>query len=210
MEILKLEEVGFDACVGAAASALRKGDVILYPTDTLYGLGGDAFSDEAFEKVCDIKDRDERRPIHAVFADMDAVDTYAKITPLGRKLAEKFLPGPITLIFEKREGVTGGIARDLTSIGIRIPKNDFCIALAKRYGRPFTTTSANKSGEPSCSSIDEIRAQLGERAEGIALAIDAGTVPAHLRSTVVDVRGEEPFVIREGVIATSAIEEAAR
>lgn len=208
MERLSLAEAGLDTCVRKAAAVLRAGGVVLYPTDTLYGLGGDAFSDEAVKRVCDIKGRDERRPMHAVFADMEMVRAYADVTPLGERLAARFLPGPLTLIFSKREGVFGGIARDLPTIGVRIPRHEFCIALSRAAG-PYTTTSANRSGAGSPAGVPDVLSHLGKEAAMIDLVIDGGPVDPSLRSTVVDARDAAPLILREGAISREAIEEVA-
>jgi len=208
METIVLTDENFKEAVDRAAAILRTGGVIIYPTDTLYGLGVDAFSTAAFEKMCMVKGRDERRPVHAIFPDLSSVDPYAIVTPMGEKLARTFLPGPLTLVFEKRPQVTGGIAHNLPTIGVRIPQNKFCLALAREFGKPYTTTSANVSSEKPLSTVREIIAQLGERAANIGLAIDAGPLSPTLRSTVVDARIEKPFIFRDGVISAEEIEEA--
>jgi L-threonylcarbamoyladenylate synthase len=208
MEILRLTTENVEACASRAAEVLREGGVILYPTDTLYGLGADAFSDAAFQKICMIKDRDERRPIHAVFADLAMAAQYAELTPLGETLARAFLPGPLTLVFRKKPHYTTGIGHTIPTVGVRIPRHPFCLALAKKFGKPFTTTSANKSGSEPPSNLSAIIAQLGENAAHINLAIDGGEVSPYMRSTVVDVRESEPHVMREGAILSQDIEDA--
>src|SRR3989338_5165688 len=172
MERIQLTNENLAACVAKAAEVLRAGGVILYPTDTLYGLGADAFSDAAFQRICEIKDRDERRPIHAVFENLAMAKAYAEISPLGRRLAEAFLPGPLTLVFKKKPSVTTGIGHNLSSIGVRIPKNKFCLALAHEFGKPYTTTSANMSGAEPPATFEGIIKQLGANTELIDLAIE--------------------------------------
>lgn len=207
MEIVRLEKGNIETVVVRAAAVLRAGGVVLYPTDTLYGLGTDAFSTVAFEKVCMIKGRDERRPVHAVFADLAMAGAYAIVTPMGEKLARAFLPGPLTLVFEKRGGLTTGIGHNLPTVGVRIPDNEFCLSLAREFGKPFTTTSANVSNEEPLSTVADIISQLGETARYIDLVVDAGPLSTHLRSTVVDVRGENPFIFREGAISAPEIRD---
>jgi L-threonylcarbamoyladenylate synthase len=208
METIRLTEENIQDTVARAAEVLRAGGIILYPTDTLYGLGGDAFSDEVFEKICMIKGRDERRPIHAIFPDLMSVEACAVMTPIGEKLARAFLPGPLTLVLEKKKHLTTGITRSLSTIGIRIPRNRFCLSLATAFGRPYTTMSANVSNEKPLSTVAQIISQLGESVAHIDLAIDAGPLSPEMRSTVVDVRGEAPFILRDGVITTQEIEDA--
>ena len=208
MQHIRLEEKTIGTAVTRAAEVLSAGGVILYPTDTLYGLGADAFSDAAFQRICEIKDRDERRPIHAVFENLAMAKAYAEISPLGRRLAEAFLPGPLTLVFKKKPSVTTGIGHNLSSIGVRVPKNKFCLALAHEFGKPYTTTSANISGAEPPATFQGIVEQLGGNTELIDLAIEGGALPAYLRSTVVDVRNDEPHVLREGAISSDEIGKA--
>ena len=208
MEVIRLNDSNLAYLAGRAARVLRAGGVVLYPTDTLYGLGADAFSDAAFQKICAIKDRDERRPIHAVFENLAMAELYAEISPLGRRLAEAFLPGPLTLVFKKKPSVTTGIGHNLSSIGVRIPKNKFCLALAHELGKPYTTTSANMSGAEPPATFEGIVKQLGGNTGLVDLAIEGGALPAYLRSTVVDVRNDESHVLREGAISAAEIEKA--
>ena len=208
MEVIRLNDANQGQLVARAAEVLRADGVILYPTDTLYGLGADAFSDAAFRKVCEIKDRDERRPIHAVFENLAMAEAYADISSPGRRLAEAFLPGPLTLVFKKKPSVTAGIGHNLSSIGVRIPKNKFCLALAHEFGKPYTTTSANMSGAEPPATFEGIIKQLGANTELIDLAIEGGALPAYLRSTVVDVRNDKPHVLREGAISSAEIGKA--
>src|SRR3989338_8785155 len=210
MEVIRLNDSNQAQLITRAAEVLRAGGVILYPTDTLYGLGADAFSDAAFQKVCEIKDRDERRPIHAVFENLAMVETYAEVSPLGRRLAQAFLPGPLTLVFKKKPSVTTGIGRNLSTIGVRIPRNKFCIALAHGCGKPYATTSANMSGAEPPATFEGIVRQLGGNTQLIDLAIEGSALPSYLRSTVDDVRDEQPFVLREGAISAAEIEKVAK
>ncbi|OGG79235.1 threonylcarbamoyl-AMP synthase, partial [Candidatus Kaiserbacteria bacterium RIFCSPLOWO2_01_FULL_54_13] len=184
---------------------LRAGGVVLYPTDTLYGLGADAFSDEAVAKVYEIKGREEKKPIHCIVADVEMAERYGKFNDTARILAKEFWPGSLTIVVEKKSGVKSGIGHRIKTIGIRIPKNDFCLALAKEFGKPYTTTSANVSSAASKRSVDNILAQIGKMTSQIELVIDAGELPQSEPSTIVDVSGTKPIILREGAIAASEI-----
>lgn len=205
MRIMRLGEVGVEAAAQSAAEVLRRGGVILYPTDTLYGLGADAFSDEAVAKVKRIKGRDEKKPIHAIVEDFEAVQAYAVTHELAEILAREFWPGALTLILKKKPAYHTGIARGMDTFGVRVPRHTFCHTLARLFGGPYTTTSANKSGEASLRTVEAILEQLGNTAQDIDLVIDAGELPAREPSTVVDVSQEKPIILREGVIPASAI-----
>jgi len=188
-----------------AAGVLRRGGVILYPTDTLYGLGADALSDIAIEKIYTIKDREAHKPLHCIVADLDMAAQYAVVNDAARTLAEKFLPGPLTLILRKRDDVDPALSRGRTEFAIRIPDDEFCLELARSFGQPYTTTSANLSGMASERSLEKILAQLGERATNIDLAIDGGVLPERLPSTIVNLVSGSPSVLREGAIPTRDI-----
>lgn len=210
MNRLGLSAQTFDQAVSKAAEVLRSDGVILYPTDTLYGLGAHAFSDEAVDKIYEIKGRDEKKLIHCIVADITMAEEYAEVTDDAKLLFERLLPGGLTLILKKREGVSGGIARNIDTIGIRIPNSDFCIQLARAFERPFTATSANVASLPPQRSVDAILEQLGEAAVNIDLVIDAGELPESTPSTVVDLSGEEPAILRDGVIPAADVWNAIR
>jgi L-threonylcarbamoyladenylate synthase len=216
LETVRLTEENRQEAVARASAVLGSGGVILYPTDTLYGLGADAFSDEAVAKVYSIKGRDEKKPIHCIVLDIQTAQRYTEVNDLARKLAEKFLPGPLTLVLKKsaqgrsalggKSQVDSGIGRDTYTIGIRIPQNEFCLELARTFG-PYTTTSANVAGAEGLRSVPEILAQLGEHASMIDLAIDAGELPQRKPSTVVDVSSSEVKILREGAISAAEISQ---
>ena len=191
-----------------AAGTLRAGGVILYPTDTLYGLGADAFSDEAVDKVYAIKGREAGKAMHAIFSDIAMVEEYAELNDTARKLAEKFLPGALTLVLKKKSDVIGGIARKMETIGVRIPDNFFCIETARALGKPFTATSANLAQNPVLLTVEEILSQLGSAQKGIDLVIDAGMLPLRPPSTVVSLITGVPMFIRIGAISKAEIENA--
>ena len=209
MKVLMLEG-NEGVCAVHASGALRRGEIILYPTDTLYGLGADAFSDSAVDSIFEIKDRDPQKPIHCVCADLAMAEEYAEVNDAAKKLAEKFLPGALTLILKKRQGIETGIGRGMNTIGIRIPDNSFCIEVARSLAKPYTATSANLAGLETGLSISEVLTQLGSKAEKITLAIDAGTLPLRLPSTVVNVVSGNPVILREGAISKEDIEAVFR
>ncbi|OGG58215.1 threonylcarbamoyl-AMP synthase [Candidatus Kaiserbacteria bacterium RIFCSPHIGHO2_02_FULL_49_16] len=233
MEVLSLNKQGITACVKNSIKILRAGGIILYPTDTVYGLGADAFSNKAVGKIYKLKGRDEKKPIHAIVADIKMIEKYAEVSDFARMLAKEFLPGPLTLILKKKAAVKTGIGKGIRKIGFRIPNHKFCIALVKKIGTPITTTSANKSGNKTERTIKAILKQLGvnnsyasvlparrslgaggqktamREKSNIDLVIDAGNPPdggeERLPSTIVDLTGNEPVILREGVISASEI-----
>ena len=226
MERLALTQASVEDAAARAGALLPAGGVILYPTDTLYGLGADALSDEAIAKLYSIKERDGSKPIHCIVADLAMAQTYGEFNETGRRLVKEFLPGPLTIVVEKKQGIDSGIARNIETIGIRIPDNEFCIALAREFGKPYTTTSANVSGMETPTIVEEILKQLSslgfvnpnsglrnpnignEATDAIDLVIDAGELPASAPSTVVGVSGTDVVILREGAIPAGEIFEA--
>ncbi len=203
MEIIRLEE-GLGEAVIKAAGVLRRGGIIVYPTDTLYGLGADALSDEVVARMHAIKGSDPAKPTHCVVANLAMAEKYVEVNDAARKIAEKFLPGPLTLILNKKPGVEGGIASGMGTFAIRIPDNEFCIELAKTLGRPYTATSANKNGVEPAMTVEKIVAQL-DSGKGIDLAIDAGLAPRAKPSTIINLVSGHPSILREGAIPSADI-----
>jgi L-threonylcarbamoyladenylate synthase len=200
---MHIESVSTERAIAFAAEAIRDGGIIIYPTDTLYGLGADALSDEAVAKIYAIKGRDPHKPIHAIVDSLEMAERYAHLNGTARVLAKNFLPGPLTLILKKKTGIDTGIAKGIATFGIRIPDNAFCIALARAYGAPITTTSANMSGMQPERTVEKILAQM--IGADIALVVDAGEIPMSAPSTVVDCSGERPLILREGAISANDI-----
>lgn len=207
MERISLVDTG---AVGKAVTVLRAGGVVLYPTDTLYGLGADALSDEAVAKVYTIKEREEKKPIHAIVADLAMAGEYGDVHDYARMLADKFLPGPLTLVLKKKNEVESGIAKNIETFGIRIPNHGFCIELARHLGKPYTTTSANIAGGENVRAVDGILFQLRDHAHLVDLVIDAGELAVSEPSTVVDVSSADPVIVREGAIPASDVWAAIR
>ncbi|KKW06520.1 MAG: hypothetical protein UY39_C0033G0012 [Candidatus Kaiserbacteria bacterium GW2011_GWC2_49_12] len=210
MEIVRLADVGVEAAALQAAATLRSGGVIIYPTDTLYGLGADALSDSAVAKVKRIKGRDERKPIHAILANIETAKNYVVMNDKASLLARMFWPGSLTLIFKKKEGVDTGIGSAIDTFGVRVSDNSFALELACTFGKPYTGTSANRSGEKPEHSIKGILAQLGEAVSDIDLVIDAGELPESPPSTVVDVHSAGTVILREGAVSIAEVWNALR
>lgn len=207
METIRLNEVGTEVAAQRAAEILRDGGVVLYPTDTLYGLGADALSDEAVAKIKRIKGRDEKKPIHCIVEHLAAAEEFVVLNKAAELLAHAFWPGALTLILAKRSEYTTGIARDMDTFGVRVPHHAFCNALAREFAAPYTTTSANKSGDTSAQTIEAILAQLDVTAHEIDLVIDAGELPERKPSTIVDISRKTPVILREGAIPADDIWE---
>jgi L-threonylcarbamoyladenylate synthase len=205
MHIISLKESDAGSAVAAAVNALKKNGVVLYPTDTLYGLGADALSDEAVDRVYAIKDRDDRKPIHTIVSSLEMAEEYGEIDPLVKLVAENTQKGKVSFIVRKKHGLSTGMCRGIETFGFRIPDHNFCQAMLSTYGRPITATSANIAGEVPERAFDAVCAQL-EKGEALPeLAIDAGELPESLPSTVVDFSKDRPIIIREGAVPVADI-----
>jgi L-threonylcarbamoyladenylate synthase len=187
--------------ISRCVDILARGGVIVYPTDTVYGLGADATNPDAVARVRNIKGKQSDRPILAMVADIAMLEQYAEQTPLSRKLAAAFLPGPLSLILKAHTKALDPIVSEDGSLGFRISKHPFCLAVADAFHKPITSTSVNRSGMVQPRVVGDMLAQLGTAAQEIDLVVDAGDLMEHTPSTIVDARGKSVVVVREGAIS---------
>ncbi|MBM4241671.1 MAG: threonylcarbamoyl-AMP synthase [Euryarchaeota archaeon] len=176
-----------------AINALKKGGVVVYPTDTVYGLGANIFHKEAIEKVYSIKKRPSAKPISVCVSKISDIDKIAYIDKKLEKIIEKILPGPFTIILRKRESISPTLTAGGEKIGIRIPDNIICNELSREF--PITTTSANLAGEKPPRSAEEVFEQLGESAD---IILDGGICKHGIPSTVIDMTESPPKILRKG------------
>lgn len=170
------------AALARAADAIRAGELVVYPTETVYGLGANALDPSAIEAVFAAKGRDRDDPISLAVPNVEAALTYVHAGPTERSFMDEFLPGPVTVVLERREPVPDVLTGGRDRVGIRIPDHDAALTLLDRVA-PITATSANVSGRPSVTSLDGLDPQIAEAA---AVALDGGETPG-IASTVVDV-----------------------
>jgi len=188
-----------------AISILRKGGVIAFPTDTVYGLGADAFNSVAVQRIYEIKGRSESNPFPLLIADLKQLAALAESIPeLARFLANQFWPGGVTLVLSKKDTVPAYLASGPT-IAVRVPDHPGCLALLEHLAGPLIGTSANLSGQPAALTADEVRQQLGDR---IDLIIDGGRCPGGKESTVLDITREPPVLLRQGIVPSHEIDRA--
>lgn len=188
-----------------AAEILRSGGIVLYPTDTVYGLGVDALNVEAIQKIFTIKGRSAGNPMSVVVESLEAAEPYVVVNDSVRKLAVAFWPGALTVVLRKKETIPTELTGDRDTLGIRVPNNSFCLALAREFKKPYTTTSANKAGKGDCKNVEEVRTSLGRHFDAIDLVIDGGQLMSTTPSTVVDVSDGAPRIFREGAVPASHV-----
>ncbi|MEM2976311.1 MAG: L-threonylcarbamoyladenylate synthase [Thermoplasmata archaeon] len=182
-----------------AAEIIRSGGLVVYPTDTLYGLGADALSSRAIGKVYEAKERPPDVPLPVAVSDVEMMGRVAALTPWMTRVVEMVLPRPVTFLLQKKKRVPAMLTAGSSKIGVRIPNHMFALALLARTG-PITTTSANlHEGHPPRTARSAIR-QLGE---AVDLYVDCGRTSFGGPSTVIDIsEGPEAVeVVRKGVVS---------
>jgi L-threonylcarbamoyladenylate synthase len=186
---------------------LQKGGVIAFPTDTVYGLGADAFNMAAVERIYEMKNRPQHQQFPVLIGDVERLTVLAERIPqIAWFLARRFWPGGLTLVLPKTDSVPAYLASGPT-IGVRIPDHPVSLALIQGLGNPVIGTSANISGQSAALTAEEVAQQLGEK---IDLIINGGRCPGGKESTVVDVTHEAPVILRPGIIPSHEIDEAYR
>jgi len=191
--------------VTEAAQAILDGGVIVYPTETIYGLGANALEPQIVERVYDIKERKKSNPILVLIPDRSALDELALGIPeVAEKLMSKFWPGALTIVFKAAPIVSRTLTAGSGKLGIRLSSDEFCRDLLSICKIPITSTSANLSGEPNPNSIGMINRRV---LEAVDLIVDAGDLVSQTPSTVVDVTKGKVELVREGAIAYEKILE---
>jgi len=189
-----------------AAGFIERGSVIGIPTDTFYGLSADPFNLSAIERVFQVKGRPETRALPILVGSVEQAVTLAREIPDAfLALANKFWPGPLTLVVEATHRLPLKVTGNSGHVALRWPDSAIATALIEAAGGPVTGTSANLSGHPSCTNARQIVEQLGDR---LPLILDSGDTGATLASTIVRVDEEEWYVVREGVLPESELKKA--
>jgi L-threonylcarbamoyladenylate synthase len=205
--MVKILEVKPNANVGAiteAASAIRTGGLVVYPTETVYGLGADASSDKAVDKIFKLKGRKAGKPIPIAVNSIDMARQIAEITPAAEVLFKKLLPGPLTIVARAKPNVSKLITAGTEKVGIRVPNHPVALKLIDFVGGPITSTSANISGKPAPRTVREALEQLGGKVD---VALDAGKSKLGVPSTVVDATTQKLKILRKGPISEEKIKK---
>ena len=193
------------AALTAATDVLTAGGLVVYPTETVYGLGADAFNPMALERVVALKLRAPGKPISVLVSNMEMVSGLAcDVPPLAATLMRRFWPGPLTIVLRARHGVSSLLTGDDDGIGVRMSSHPMATALVRALGRPITTPSANPAGQRPPISVDDARAYFGARVD---CYLDGGGLRGEPASTVIDVRAQWK-VIRAGAISLEALQAA--
>ncbi|MCB9806156.1 threonylcarbamoyl-AMP synthase [Candidatus Nomurabacteria bacterium] len=200
-EIIKIDDLNqVDTGVeNKIVETLKTGGIILYPTDTLYGLGARISNKDAVNKVRKIKERDSQKPISILVSNKDMLGRYVETNEVANQLIGNYLPGALTLILTSKDKDLSNLLGSDEKLGVRIPDVPFILKIVEKLDCPITTTSANISGKENLNNVTGILEQLRENKDLIDLVIDAGEVTGQ-NSTIVDVADEKPNVIRQGIL----------
>jgi len=179
--------------IGEAARILINGGVVIFPTETVYGIGGLASSESAVKRIYEIKKRPFDKPLQILVSDQSQVNQFAsEISSKAKALMKKYWPGPLTLIFKKKSVVSDVITSSGNTVGLRMPGNSTILKLIKETG-PIAASSANTSGQPDPISAEEVKIEAN-------LLLDGGPCKMGKSSTVVDASTDPPLILRQGAI----------
>ncbi|MEV4265808.1 L-threonylcarbamoyladenylate synthase [Kribbella sp. NPDC049584] len=182
----------------AAVDAIEAGDLVVLPTDTVYGIAADAFKADAVQRLLDAKGRGRDMPPPVLISVAESLDALATDVPEnGRKLAQEFWPGPLTLICHAQTSLMWDLGETKGTVALRVPDHENTRELLSRTG-PLAVSSANKSGQPAAMDVYDAEEQL---AESVAVYLDGGQVSGGEPSTIVDITGETPRVVRVGALS---------
>lgn len=189
----------------SAAAALARGDLVGLPTETVYGLGADATQPEAVAKIYAAKGRPHFNPLISHVASLEAAEALGVFSPLARKMAHAFWPGPLSLVVPRQRdcAVCDLACAGLDTLALRVPSHPLMQEVLRAFGKPVAAPSANISGRPSPTTADHVRAEFGDK---LALVLDGGPSAVGLESAVVAVSGEQATLLRLGGLTREALE----
>ena len=191
--------------LSAVAEAARQAKPIVFPTDTVYGLGSTALIKAAVRRIYELKARDAVKPLPILIDSLEEAKRWVEWTPAAETLALRFWPGPLTLVLKPTKEGRLLTFPEFPTLAIRVPAHPVALAILRAAGIPLAVTSANRSGEPSPRSGEQAAREFADRVEFV---VDAGTVGG-TESTLVDATGAQPRVLREGALSRERIAEAA-
>lgn len=188
-----------------AADVLRRGGLVAFPTETVYGLGADAFNPAAVQKIFEAKQRPADNPLIVHIADFVQLHAVADSVPeVANVLAEAFWPGPLTIVVKRASSIPDNVTANLETVAVRMPNHDVTLSLIREFGRGIVGPSANTSGKPSPTKAEHVHADLNGKIDYI---LDAGPTVIGVESTIIDVTVSPPVVLRYGGLPLERINE---
>lgn len=196
------EKINYEK-IKEVAKCIKQGGIVIFPTETVYGIGVNGLNENAIKKLYEVKQRPEKKPISLLVNSLDMINEIAKdITTVEYKLIEKFFPGPLTIVLKKKDIVPNILTPGIDTVGIRMPENEIALKLIEYAGVPIATSSCNISGKPSATNLQEIMKDFEGKVDYF---IDNGPSKIGLASTVVQIIGGEPKILRQGYITKDEI-----
>ncbi|HZX50015.1 MAG TPA: L-threonylcarbamoyladenylate synthase [Candidatus Paceibacterota bacterium] len=183
------------ASVQEATEMIKKGKVVVCPTDTVYGLVADATNEKAVKRIFQIKGRGKGKALPVFVKNVAMAKKFARVSKEQEEFLRKVWPGKVTVVFQSKHVLPKALEMD-GKVALRIPKHELVAALLKKLNRPLTGTSANVSGQPSCSSATEVNVQFARRKHQPDLVVDEGKLPKSKPSKIVDITGEKMRILR--------------
>ena len=204
MKIYKLDMNNIDSkAIAYAADAIRRGELVIFPTETVYGLAADALNEDAVKKVYAAKKRNSTQSLPVQISSIGDIRLVADDVPeCAYKLADAFWPGPLTMILKKNKNLSDMVTGGLDTVGVRVPDHAVALALLNEIKSPIIATSANISASKPATNALDVSEELGEHVE---IVLDAGESRIGLASTVIDVSVNPPKILRSGVISAEDI-----
>jgi L-threonylcarbamoyladenylate synthase len=189
--------------ISEAASIIKNGGVISFPTRYLYGLGADAFNTDAVDRVFKIKQRPSNKPLLVLVDKLKDLTRLVRNVPsLATRIIERFWPGEVTIVFEAKDSLPGNLTAGKDRIGVRMPEHPVALALTNSVKGPITATSANITGHVGCSRVQDLDPLIVNQLD---LILDAGPLKGGIGSTVIDVTVDPPKILREGAVSVEVI-----
>ena len=207
-KIIKLENdrEKMAKAIDAGVAIIKKGGVVAFPTETCYALAADATNPEAIKKIYEIKGRDPYRPLPIIVSDSHMAEEHCVLDERARKLISVFMPGPLTIVVEKKSSLPDILTQK--GVAFRIPGKEFTRLFVQQAEVPLISTSANMSGKTPIYRFDELKQTFDGK---IDMIIDAGNLPPVRPSTIIDLRGRDPIAVREGPLSVQdVVRELAR
>jgi len=190
-----------------ASKVVKKGGLVVYPTDTVYGLGCDPFNVRAVKRIFKVKGERKHKPLPILASDIECIEKIAYINEKARKIAERHWPGPLTLVVPKKAALPNIVTCGLASVGVRIPNHPVAAQLISLCNGLLVGTSANKTGGKSPKTAREATEQLGEQVD---VVLDGGPTPLGKESSIIDLTSKKPKMLREGPVKLVEVLNALR
>ncbi len=204
-KIIKIDDENIDyKGLEVLGEIIRDGGLVAFPTETVYGLGADALNEDAVKKIFKAKNRPADNPLIVHFCEISEISEVAHLTDEAKKVLEKFSPGPLTIILKKKQTVGQNVTAGLDTVAVRMPESKTARAFIKAAGRPIAAPSANLSGKPSPTRFKDVFEDMSGRIDAI---IDGADCSVGVESTVLDMTGEVPVILRPGGVTLKEIQK---